>query len=250
MKSIKIAGGVALFLGVMCFTLVTRTPLASLQSRMPNLLQDTEKFQGNIINGSVKDLGTVNGPIDLKWGLSPMKLLTGKLGGDVEFDWLQASGNGQVALSPSKTLFISDTIATSPASLIETFLPFVRFGGKLRLDLKDGTASETEYGPFTGEFTWNAATVSISEQAKLGDITLNMSEQDGGTRGVLSSKDGDIVLSGTIDLQPDGNYTLDLNARAQPSASSMVVNTLAQVAQKQSDGSFRLQQSGQLAELM
>lgn len=250
MKAIKIVGGVALFFGVMGFTLVTRTPLASLQPRMPSLLQDTESFQGNIINGSVKNLGTVNGPVDLNWKLSLMKLFTGKFGGDVEFDWLQASGNGQVAVATDKTIYINDTIVTSPASLIETFLPFVRFGGKLRLDLQNGVASETSYGPFAGQFTWNQATVSISEQAKLGEITLDLVERDGATHGELSSKDGDLVINGTVDLKTNGEYTLDLVARAQPSASNMVRNTLAQVAQSQSDGSYRLQQSGQLSDLL
>lgn len=250
MKAKQIFGGTALFLSVMAVTLVVKTPLASLQSKMPTLLQDTESFQGSLLNGAVKDLGTINGPIDLKWQLSLMKLFTGKVGGDIEFDWLQASGNGQMAISPSKTIYLNDTIATSPASLIETFLPFVRFGGKLRLELAEGIASEKAYGPFSGELTWRQASVSISEQAKLGDITLTLTEQDGGTHGLLSSKGGDVSIKGTLDLSPSGNYSVDLSARAEASASPMVRNTLAQVAQPQSNGSYQIKQKGQLSDLL
>ena len=248
MKAKKILGGSALFLGVLAVTLVIKTPLASLQPNMPALLQDTERFQGSLLDGSVKGLGTVNGPIDLKWQLSLMKLFTGKVGGDIEFDWLQASGNGEMAISPSKTIYIKDTIATSPASLIETFLPFVRFGGKLRLELTEGIASEENYGPFSGELTWQQASITISEQAKLGDITLTLTEQDGGTHGLLSSKGGDITIKGTLDLTPSGDYSLDLSARAEASASQLVRNTLAQVAQQQSNGSYQIKQEGQLSD--
>ncbi len=250
MRVLKITAAILLFFGVMVTTLAVRTPLSSLQSRMPVLLQDTESFDGSLIEGSVKELGTVNGPVDLKWKLRLTQLLTGKMGGDVEFDWLQASGNGQMAVSASKKVYIKDTIVSSPAALIETFLPFVRFGGKLRLDLVDGTASEKTYGPFVGELTWTQASISISEQAKLGDLALSMREKEGGTHAILSSEGGDITIKGTIDLQPEGSYVLDLSARAESTASNMVRNTLAQVAKEQGDGSFRIQQSGQLSELL
>ncbi|MGB0865481.1 MAG: type II secretion system protein N, partial [Granulosicoccaceae bacterium] len=244
MKAKQIVGGIALFFGVLLVTLVVRTPLASLQSRMPIMLQDTETFQGSLLNGQVKNLGTVNGPVDLKWQLDVLKLFTAKLGGDVEFDWLQATGNGQLAVALDKTVHLSDTIATSPASLIETFLPFVRFGGKLRLELDEGSASQDAYGPFSGELTWQQASVTVSEQASLGDITLTLTEQEGNTHGDLSSTGGDVGIKGNITLSPSGDYSVDLSARAEASASRMVRNTLAQIAEQQSDGSYRIKQSG------
>lgn len=252
MKAIKIAGGAALFLGVMAVTLVARTPLSSLQSNMPPMLQDTERFNGNLTRGSVKNLGKSNdsGSVHLQWKLHLLKLLTAKVGGDVEFNWLQASGHGEMAVSLGKTLYLNDTTVTSPASLIETFVPFVRLGGELRLELADGRARQDSYGPFTGELTWQQASVSITEQAKLGDITLSMSENSGNTHGVLTSKGGDIALKGIIELKPSGDYHVDIHARAQPSASRMIRNTLSKIAEPQSDGSFRIQQSGQLSELL
>ncbi len=250
MKSLKIAAAVAVFGVVMASTLVVKTPLASLQSKMPSMLQDTEQFSGSLIKGSVKELGTVNGPLDLQWTLKPMKLLTGKLGGDVEFDWLQASGNGDMAVSPSQTVHIRDTKVKSPASLLETFLPFVRFGGKMELSLAEGTASQTSYGPFLGEFIWQQASVTVGDEAKLGDLSLAMTEQDGGTHGILSSKGGDLDLKGTIDFSPAGEYTVNISAHALPSAPRSVKNALSSFAEEQSDGSYRFKNTGQISELM
>lgn len=246
----KLAAGAALFLLTLGATLVARTPLASLQSQMPALLQDTERFGGSLLEGSVSDLGTVNGPVDLSWQLDLLTLLGGKLGGQVEFDWLQASGNGEMALGLDRRAHLRDTIATAPAKLLETFLPFVRFDGDLRLQLDQGVAGAEDVGPFTGELSWKGSAVSLQERVALGDLTLALSERDGATHGQLSSRGGDLDLSGTVELQPSGEFAVDLRARPLSSASNLVRRSLGQIAEPTNDGSFRLRQSGHINEFM
>jgi len=59
-----------------------------------------------------------------------------------------------------------------------------------------------------------------------------------------------VSLKGDITLQTDGAYTADITARLEPSASQIVKGSLPQVAKRQNDGSFRIQQSGSLSDLM
>lgn len=248
----RLIGLAVLFVLALLATLLLQTPLSRVQPWMPEMLRDGERFNGTLARGSVFGLHTVNGMLDLDWDLTPTSLLRGALGADVTFDWDgEVDGAGWASVGLGRVLTLREVLVTGRAQQLDKLvLPGVlQFIGDVRVELSDATLGEQQFGPVTGVVQWTQSQVIGQISVSLGDISLTLEERDGDTHGVLQNQGGDVALSGTVVLAPNGDYQTDIVAVPSPDADRGVQFTLDSIATPESGNRYRIRESGNLTQL-
>lgn len=248
----RLIGLIVLFAVALLLSLFFVTPLARIQPWFPEIVRDGERFSGTVARGSVYDLNTANGLVDANWVLRPASLLRGALGADLDFIWDGAvEGEANVAVGVNRVLHLEDALVAGPArQLDKVVLPgILRFEGDLRLDIRRATVAEQRYGPVEGVVEWQQATITGQIAVSFGNLRLTLRELDGETHGDLSNDGGDVSLSGTVVLTPDGDYRTDIVAVPAPGADRSVVFTLESLGTPESGNRFRIRESGNLSDL-
>lgn len=248
----RLIGLILLFAVALVLSLLFVTPLTRLQPWFPEIVRNGERFTGTVSRGAVYDLNTVNGMVDADWVLRPSALLRAALGADVDFVWDDAiEGEARVEVGVNRVVRVRDVLVAGPASQLDkVVLPgILRFDGDLRLDIREGAVAEGQYGPVEGTVEWKQATITGQIAVSFGDLTLTLREQDGETHGDIRNNGGDVSLSGTVVLNPDGAYQTDIVAVPAPSAERGVVFTLETLGSPESGNRFRIRESGNLTDL-
>jgi hypothetical protein len=94
---------------------------------------------------------------------------------------------------------------------------------------------------------WKNATVSVAETARLGDLRIDITESDTQTlHASISNKGGEIKLEGEANVSEDGAYSLQLNLLPSQGASSNIRSSLGMFAKPKPDGSYQLENNGNL----
>ncbi|MEM7377370.1 MAG: type II secretion system protein N [Pseudomonadota bacterium] len=234
-------------------TLVLRVPLDRIHPWLPDGLQNGLRFVGSVSDGSVLGVRTGSGPLDADWVLQPLALMRGQLGADVDFVFnREIEGESRVSVGLGRVLTVRDLRLAADANALDALvLPgILRFGGGVRLNIERAEIAQSQYGPAVGVISWSGASITGQIAVSLGDVRLTLSEVDGGTRADISNSGGEIGLSGSATLMPDGAYQTDVVAVPTAAASPNVVFTLQNIAQAESANRFRIRQSGTLADVL
>ena len=64
----------------------------------------------------------------------------------------------------------------------------------------------------------------------------------------IGNSNGQLIISGNLSTQADGKYTLQLQLKPGPGASSNLTGSLAMIAKRQADGSYVINNSGTLSQ--
>lgn len=233
-------------------TLVLRVPLNILQPWFPQVLNRGQQFSGNLAHGAMNNMSAAGQVIDARWSLRPASMLSGKLGVDVNFVVNRSiEGESEVALGLNRSIVLRELESEFDAKELNPLvLPgILRFAGKMRFDIREATLAPGRYGPAAGVVNWLGASISYQSAVSLGDVTLSLTEESGGTRAEIESEGGDILLSGNLRLSPSGDYQTDLIATPAPGASRDILVTLQSVGQPEQGNRFRIRQSGNLSDL-
>lgn len=210
---------------------------------------------GNLWKGQVQRLTTPQAVVnDLSWTLAPKKLLTGYLAADMQAEVKTVQVRGQCGISISKTLHCSPLRAELDAKNIGQLasegssLP-TGLEGVMIANLDDVTWDRVKLPVVNGRFLWDDGKVSNPVQVDLGGryiANVETSKDDGALAVELLSEETAIVLDGEINIEPEGEYALELSVKAANSAPPMVGAALEMLGAVQTDGSIRITQKGVL----
>ena len=243
--------GFAAYLLFMVFSAPASWAVSFLQNRIPGLqLVATE---GSLWSGRAKQLyfqgQTVTDPT---WSWRPLALLLGRVEYRLQGIWL-----GEPSLSEGRCQ--SYRIHLSGRCICQSYVtnPVCRsaagkcdVAGQMIMELEKVELSSQGMLPILyGQIRWLQAEVNSPMQLQLGNVLLELAPGDQKTNGKLTAEGGQLLIDGTLEFEPAGDYTLLADVRADGPLPPAVKNGLDTFAEFR-DGQYRLDLSGNLLSLL
>ncbi len=241
---------VALGVGAYLLVLVTTFPAERVSTMLQDQIADLSLHgvSGSAFSGQAAqvvyqglDLGSV------QWRFRPLALLLGHL--EYRLELMHPDNHGQ--LHAGKTLtgrtYIHDMdIQLLPDRLINHYSPVsVDTSGTLRLVFETFNPGADYSGAVEGRIEWQDAVILAPMSLVLGQLQLDVVTDNGELVGHFSNG-GDLGVSGDLALSPVYAYRVNLLLRPGNNVSPDTLNMLEQSAQRQPDGDYRIDLSGQL----
>lgn len=160
--------------------------------------------------------------------------------------------SGQVSVGINKTLHGKNIkTAMSAQSLGQMItLPIGEIAGNISLDLATLSYEQGGIPAVNGVIQWNNASITIAEMAKLGNITITLTDSDESSISAeISNQDGQLAIAGRASVSANTDYNVDLNLTPNNTASNNLKSSLSLFARPQPDGSFIVKNNGNLKQL-
>jgi len=248
----RIAGAAALLLAVYLATLVFLFPADIAWRAVDARLElpvtvTTASVSGRIWNGRADGL-RVDGHEagSLHWRLQPVALLRNRLGLALRWESGGDRVDARVRLG-TRSAQAAHVRGGLDASRIQAWfdLPLL-LDGRLELDLPQ--VRWTDDAGFTdaaGRLLWVGAGAGLPRPMRLGEYRAELAADSGRLEvRIDSDPDSTLAAEGYALWHPAGEYNVDLELRAAAGADPNLVAALDSIAQREGDGSHRLQLSG------
>lgn len=196
---------------------------------------------------------------NVNWRFQPVALLSGSTAANLDFEVLGGNGSGNVARSFDGDVAVTAGTFSVPAANLAQFLPLpvADFGGKVIADIENLELENNLLTTAQGTVIWSNALVTGLVEAKLGQVVLDFEPKpvDGQAAhiGKLSNTDGDLEIKGDFQIDIKGNYRADIRLKPTASASpglTGALGSLGPIAKRESDGSYRIRNNGNIRNLM
>ena len=211
-------------------------------------------ISGSVWNGQALQVTTGNNTVleKTRWSFAPLALLTGRLAFDIETRLLDNTIRARAGSTFLGRIFVSDLVAHIPARDITKLaaIPLAQLDGEFDINI-DSASWKADGQPLaTGQINWKNATVAVTETARLGNVSIALSESEQDMlQAAISNQGGDIKVSGSAELLPDNRYQLNIRLKPLAGASNSIRQSLAMFAKKQGNGEYLLQNSGSLNQI-
>ncbi|MGB1556267.1 MAG: type II secretion system protein N [Oceanococcaceae bacterium] len=253
----KVLGGGLLLMGGFAAGLVYLAPankLLGLAGWQQSPQLQIHGVHGRLLHGRIDRLHSPQMPVDnLHWWLRPSALLLAQAKLKLDLRWgggISAQGFVSRGLTAEDTQ-LSDWKTRFPLARLQPLLrlPLLPLEGELDLSLEQ--ASLNDQGRPTavsGEVLLRGLRWTLLKPAAaLGDYALRVSTQDDGTIvGELQDVEAALGAQGSISLNPEGRYVVDLRLSPRPNTPPMIRNSLPTVGKLGSDGSYALRYEGRV----
>ena len=237
-----IAIGVIAFLGSMLVFVPASTAAHFLPSHIVG-----KQFQGNIWQGSAGSLRINNVDIGaVSWKIKPACFVTFKLCADVVQKHYRA--NSSFELNVRNNLELYNVQASGDTTMFAALLSSygITTSGDFEANLSKALFNGRQIKTIEGNIVFNSLVLNGVLRVSMGDVNSVFQPQADHTQIDIANQNGHIDLSAVVQLFTDMSYQVDMQLRQNANSDQTIVNGLQYLAQKQPDGSFRLQQKGQL----
>lgn len=253
----RIFGLFLLFILAFVVTAVFKFPVAGV---LPHVNINPVKLSGvsgSVWNGSAQsvvippaaDQPTI--PINnVNWKVKAGTLLSGSAGADVDFEVLGGRGEGLVKRNLAGDVFITDGKLQVPAKELEQFLPLpvAQFAGVLLADIEELELENNLLKRTQGKLIWSNA--EVVNAVKLGQVVFDVVPEGDLHIGNLSNSNGQLDLSGAVQLDQAGNFKADILIKPKADTPPQVNGMLNLVARPASDGSYRIRNNGNISDYL
>ena len=187
---------------------------------------------------------------NVNWKVNASTLLSGSAGADVNFDVLDGKGEGLVKRNLAGDVSVTDGKLQIPAQQLEQFLPLpiAQFGGVILANLEELELENNLLKRTQGTLIWSSA--EVINTVKLGQVVLDIVPDGELHVATLSNTDGQLDLSGTVQLDQAGGFQSDILVKPTAQTPSQVTGMLNLVGRPASDGSYRLRNNGNINDYM
>ncbi len=184
-----------------------------------------------------------------EWELSGWQLLRGRLAADTRFRVAGLEGDGYLASGPGGRVDVDGLGLRGPAVGARALVSGlgVEPAGQLLVRVEEATLAAGRIERLAGRMQWSEAALSAPFDLDLGMVRASVEPagNGGGYAIELSGEGGALDIGGVANLQPDGEYRVDLRLTPTASAPGGLRETLGLAAQREGDG-FRVRRSGRL----
>lgn len=235
------------------FFLVANVPAVTaiqlIEDKIPQI-----KFQfieGSIWNGTAQRITILSRHVidDVDWSFCSWRLLLGEACVNMEAIYMDNPVQSQFGISLTGTVKARGLKTELNAKVINELvtLPIGELSGNVAVDI-DSLAWDRKSPPSAnGVIDWKNAAITVAETAKLGDVSITLSESDNNPiNAIILNNGGHLVINGESTIDAEGAYNLELKLTPNNNASKNLRGTLQMFAKKQSDGSFKVNNSGNL----
>jgi general secretion pathway protein N len=241
---------VALGIGAYLLILVTTFPA----TRVSGMLQDRiaelslNGISGTALSGEAAQLvyqGLDLGP--LQWQFRPLALFLGRIEYQIELTHPDNHGRLRIGRSLTGRTLVHDVdMVLLPDRLINHYSPeAVDTSGTFHV-VFDTFNPGTDYsGEVNGRIEWQDAVILEPISLVLGQIAIEVATENGELVGRVTDG-GDLGVTGEITLSAAYAYRINLLLRPGAQIASATLDVLQHAAQRQPDGDYRIDASGQL----
>lgn len=219
-----------------------------------NAMINVRGASGTIWDGKAIKI-SINQTINLdntKWSFTAWRLFFGQAAFQINTNFDNKIIESEVGVSILSQYFINDFSATILAEKVAELasLPLVQLSGDITFDIEHAHWKKDDLPLASGTIVWDAATITVADTVSLGNLTIELSENDQQLLNAdIKNKGGDILVSGKAELIPKADYSLDIKLSPTSSANGNIKNSLSLFAKKQKNGDFLLKKTGQLNQL-
>ena len=242
-----IAAGTIAFL----LSFVAQAPAGALYAWFAPKAATVELYgvDGTLLHGSVAGIGVQGRPAwqTLHWDLHPLALLTARVLADIDTS-TPAVVRTRVSLAPWGTTLGDLCASGSLRTLLGAVGQVLPIEGQVSADLKslrlkDGKPKSADGVIDIDGLSWTLA----KDPVVLGNFRGTATTDAGKITIKLESIQGAVDASGTIDLDAEQAYTVDLKIKVKPGAPPMVANLVQSLGAPDSTGVYRVLRKGKLA---
>lgn len=206
---------------------------------------------GTVWQGRAARIDT-GGPVAVTgavWDLSGWQLLRGRVAADTRFRVAGLEGSGYLASGPGGRIDVDGLTLRGPATGVAALLPGLAVDpvGQLLVRAEAATFADGRIERLAGRMQWSEAALGAPFELDLGMVRASVEPtgNGGGYAIELNGEGGALDIAGVANLQPDGEYRVDLRLTPTASAPDGLRETLSLAAQREGDG-FRVRRSGSL----
>lgn len=245
----KILTGLAIFSIALAVFVIANFPAHFATRFMPsNLPVKLSGVEGTIWRGSVNEFRVNNRSLGkLSWRLKALPLFLGKASAAFEIHREGLNVEGEGTASYTHVVKLRDTKIDAEVVLlpIPTEKLLAEPSGFVNGFITQVTVKDEWIDEMTANFDWNPASLLSPIPMDLGDISLNLTGENGNLEGEVSSK-GALATEGGFQISPEGRLTADILLTPTDNTPAELLDILPMFGKPSSDGSVRLQQTLQL----
>lgn len=232
--------------------LAPATPIVSFLIKDNNNIS-ISSVKGSLWEGTAQSLSINRHEIkELQWSFIAWRLLLG----EVSFDTLTFyQGNPvstTIGLSLTGKLLIHDLNTTISAYTAGRIIDILigELDGEITVNIDSAVWAAGSVPKITGELVWKNAAYIVAERTELGDLTVKFSENDASPlSATIANSPGQLSVNGTLNVNNEGHYDLDITLKPTNKASNNLRKSLKLVAKPRPDGSFEINNAGDLSTL-
>ncbi len=246
-----------LLLGLIAFvvTLAWKFPAAGVLPHVNTHPVQIAGVSGSVWRGSAEQIiaqPELEPITNVNWTFQPKSLLQTAAGMRVRFDWLDGTGEADVARKLSGMISISDGIVRLPARSLDQFLPLpvANFDGVINADIDTLELVNSKLHSTTGLVNWRNAAVSGAVNAKLGNVTLEVTPDKNLHRGKLTNANGELEINGDFQIDQKGDFIVDLKVKPTSATPPELAGMLGALGKRSSDGSYRRRNQGNISDFL
>ena len=241
---------VALGVGAYLLILVITFPAARVSGMLLDQNADLSlgRVSGSVFSGQAAqlvyqglDLGEVH------WQFRPLALLLGRV--EYRIELMSPANQGELSIGKTLTgrTHVHDVdIELLPGRLVNHYSPMpVNTSGMVRLVFETFNPGADYSGEVNGRLEWRDAVILEPINLVLGQLVLDVVTDDGELVGRIT-EGGELGASGELALSATYAYRLKLLLHPGNDVSSESLDMLEQSAQRQTNGDYRIDMSGQL----
>lgn len=184
----------------------------------------------------------------VSWSFRPLALLLGRAEYQISAKNAELDTSGRAGRRYDGTTYLKALRGKAQASLLEPWLG--RLGvepkGSLDLDLSYLEYRDKRLRRAEGNIVWRGAGAKSPMDLEFGEIVFELGSAGANVRINIKDRNGPVGIKGTIDLQPNGGYTLDMTLNPTAEADPNLVQSLRAFGRPGTDGTVQFRYSGNL----
>jgi len=188
----------------------------------------------------------------VNWSFNAWKLFSGQLAAEVEARYRDSTIRTGLGLTATGALILENTRAQLDAATVGELaqIPIAQLDGAIDIRLDQAELARGAAPAASGMILWQQASITVAESVSLGEVEIRMQESsDAPLLAVISNQGGDIRLDGEVSVEHNGDYRLQLNMKPSATSSDNIRNSLKMFARPQNDGSYQVDNQGNLKQL-
>jgi general secretion pathway protein N len=209
-------------------------------------------ISGSLWNGKAAEVQTSQLTLQqVSWSFIGWRLLLAEAAFSIEAGYEDEPVTAEIGISTGGAVHVRHLDATLDAAKLAKLavLPMGEIAGDVTVAIESAYWSKGAVPEINGVIDWKKATITIAETAQLGDVHIKLYEADESPLSAdIGNSNGQLLISGKLSTQVDGKYTLTLQLKPGPGASSNLTSSLAMIAKRQADGAYLIDNSGMLSQ--
>lgn len=179
--------------------------------------------------------------LDTRWSARPLSLITGKMTYKINTTVAGGAIETRLSISPGGSIVLKELTGVVALSSLPSIAPSVTIDGRVGLDFARLKIADQWLIDAEGTLDIIGLTLVNPVAETLGNFEVVFNGADeSGLQGLINNLEGPLDVNGTLSLPGDRNWQLNGNIKPTSATSSQVIQGLAFLGSRNSDGSYAL----------